>query len=100
MGATLRCLPYIGYPCGEDYRILNGRKIPGKKRGVLVPQVLALEALSRRDMNATAWLMFHLFPQAGDNFFFAEGEIDIVHDVQESPIRVVDLRIVEQHAVH
>lgn len=89
VGVTLPCLPYIGYPVDEKYEILTGEQIVGKSRGVLVPQMLAVAALSIRNPKVTVWWLHHGFPHPDRNFFFAEGEIHLVEGVEEAPIRLL-----------
>ncbi len=91
VGRTLRCYPHIG-TCGETTGVLTGEKTADERRGVSVPQILAIEELERHNPSfyVLDWWRQHGFPQPGQNFFFGVDEIEIQSGVTEAPMRVFD----------
>lgn len=85
-GVTLPCYPTIGYLCGEGCWILTGEEIPGRRRGVIVPQAPAIGILCRHNLMAAMWWLDRRFPHVGGNFFFGEEEIAIVEGVEDAPM--------------
>lgn len=85
MKETLPCYPSIGYLCGEKCWVLTGEEIPGRRRGVMVPQSSAIAILSRHNLMAAMWWLKRGFPLQEGNFFFGEEEIAIVDGVEDAP---------------
>ncbi len=88
VGLTLPCHPYMGYPSDGtlEYGVLTKEKAPRNRYAVSVPQDQALDILEKINPEAAKWWRERHYPILGDNFSFAEDEVQIIEGVTRQTI--------------
>lgn len=82
-GLVLPFVSYTGYlDLGTDHGILTQEELRFTRRGYSVPQVEAIQILSKRDAKASRWWNDQGLPIQGMFFGFNEEEADVVNEMQ------------------